>query len=154
MNSATDAGASIPARLPSRDALRAACAAALSGTPVFLAYAYGSRMAGSPRPDSDLDLGYYLRPNYPRSCLGLREELDLAGNLSDALGYEVDLRCLGGAPLEVRGRVLERGLRVYCDDEVARVGLERCLLGEYHDYKDKLAAWRQLRLAALAARRS
>jgi predicted nucleotidyltransferase len=149
-----DAKAMIAAQLPSRDVLRAACAAAFSGVPVFLVYAYGSRVGGCPRPDSDLDLGYYLRREHPRRCLGLREELDLAGSLSDALGLEVDLRCLGGAPLEVRGRVLEQGLRVYCDDEVARVGLERDLLGDYHDYKNKLALWRQLRLAALAARRS
>jgi hypothetical protein len=64
---------------------------------------------------------------------------------------------LGRAPLEVRGRVLERGLRLYCSDEVARVRLEGSLLSMYHDYKDELENLHAERLATIsrqAVRRS
>ena len=134
------------------DALARACDLAFSGTPVFLAYVYGSRVWGQPRPDSDLDVGYYCRRDPAGARLPLSEELRLAGLLSDAVGLEVDLRCLGDAPLGLRGRVLEEGRRVYVSDEVARVNLERDLLGEYHDYKPELEALRELRFAALAKR--
>ena len=32
------------------------------GTPVFLAYAFGSRVHGRAHPGSDLDIGYYAGP--------------------------------------------------------------------------------------------
>lgn len=132
--------------------LRAGCETAFADTPVFVAYVYGSRAWGRPRSESDLDIGYYCLPGSAATRLPLPEELRLAGLLSDAVGYEVDLRCLGDAPLDMRGRVLEEGHRVYASDEVARVNLERDLLGRYHDYKPKLAEWLRLRFASLAAR--
>lgn len=79
----------------------------------------------------------------------LREELLLAAELSDAVGTDVDLRDLADAPLELRGRVLEEGIRVYSGDDVARVALERDLLGRYHDYKD---VFRELHDPPAAAR--
>ena len=68
------------------------------------------------------------------------------------MGLEVDLRNLAEAPLELRGRVLEDGVRVYSGDDVARVELERELLGRYHDYKDVFQRMHEVRLRALAAR--
>lgn len=146
--------AGIAAWLP---ALQAGCAAAFADTPVILAYAFGSRVWGTPGPESDLDVGYYCRPGVAgddTTRLPLAEELRLAGRLSDVMGCEVDLRCLGDAPLALRGRVLEEGHRVYVGDDVARVNLERDLLGRYHDYKAEIEAMRRLRFAALAARAS
>lgn len=105
-------------------------------TPVFLAYAHGSRIEGNPRAASDLDVGYYLVDYARGATLPIRHEMALADRLSGGLGVEVDLRNLGLAPLEVRGRVLEDGVRIFCDDEVGRVDLERDLLGRYHDYKE------------------
>lgn len=134
---------------------RAAQAAAevFAGTQVFLAYAYGSRCTGRARPDSDLDLGYYLSTSAPSHALPMRDELILAGRLSVRIGIEVDLRCLGDSPLELRGRVLEDGVRVYCSDDVARVNLERDLLSAYHDYKFEILRLHDLRLQRLAARK-
>ena len=84
--------------------------------------------------------------------LPLREELRLASALSDAVGLEVDLRNLANASLELRGRVLEEGVRIYSGDDVARVELERDLLGRYHDYKDVFQRMHEVRLRALASR--
>ncbi len=132
--------------------LRSAAERLFRGDRLLAAYAYGSRISGRPRPDSDVDVGYYMKGYRAGEFLSLREELRLASALSDAVGLEVDLRNLADAPLELRGRVLEEGVRVYSGDEVARVELERDLLGRYHDYKDVFRHMHDVRLRALAAR--
>ena len=129
-----------------------AAAEVFAGTRVFLAYAYGSRCTGRARPDSDLDLGYYLTRRAPSPALSIKEEMELATRLSSRVGLEVDLRNLGDAPLEVRGRALEDGVRIYCSDDVARVNLERDLLSAYHDYKSEIMRFHDLHLATYAAR--
>jgi len=132
--------------------LRAVAESLFRNGPLLAAYAYGSRIAGRPRPASDADVGYYLNGYRSSKLLTLREELRLASALSDAIGLEVDLRDLAGAPLELRGRVLEEGVRIYSADDVARVELERDLLGRYHDYKDVFRHLHEVRLRALASR--
>ena len=134
------------------DRLRSAAARLFRDGPLVAAYAYGSRVSGRPRPGSDLDVGYYLRGYRAGEVLALREELRLASALSEAIEIEVDLRDLAGAPLDLRGRVLEEGVRIYSGDDVARVGLERELLGRYHDYKDVFRRMHDERLRRLAAR--
>ncbi len=133
------------------DETLAAVGALFRPTEVFLAYAYGSRISGSARRDSDLDIGYYLDDFRRHPPLPMAEELALAGRLSERLGVEVDLRNLGAAPLEWRGRVLEEGVRIYCRDEVQRVNLERDLLARYLDQKDSFRQMHELRLKAFAA---
>ena len=123
-----------------------------SSAPVFLAYAYGSRVSGSARQGSDLDVGYYLHDFRPSPPLAIREEMLLATRLSESVGCEVDLRNLGEAPLELRGRVLTEGVRIYCADDVARVNLERDLLGRYHDYKEAFRRMHEMRLRRFAER--
>ena len=81
-------------------------------------------------------MGYYLIGYRSGETLSLREEMALQSELSDAVGLEVDLRNLSEAPLELRGRVLEDGVRVYSGDDAGRVGLERDLLARYHEYSD------------------
>ena len=115
--------------------LRKAAAEVFDGTEVFLAYAYGSRIEGNPRPDSDLDVAYYAGGYPDPTQLPLKEQFALAGRLAEALRLEVDLRPLAGTPLPFRGRVLERGTRIYCSDEVARVNLERVLLSRWCEWK-------------------
>jgi predicted nucleotidyltransferase len=131
-------------------ALRNAAKRVFADTPVFLAYAYGSRVHGTPRAASDLDVGYYLAASVPRRTLPLHDELALEAELTQAVGYDVDLRNLGTAPLEVRGIALELGVRLWCSDESARVALETALLARYHDYKPAFAAMHTARLAAFA----
>lgn len=133
-----------------QESLTTGAAAVFEPTDVFLAYAFGSRISGRPRPGSDLDIGYYLADFRRHPPLSIRDEMDLTVRLSDRLGFEVDLRDLGRAPLELRGRVLEQGIRIYCSDEVQRVGLERDLLTRYLDYKDTFRQMHDLRLNQFA----
>ena len=116
---------------------------------IVAAYVYGSRVSGRPRPESDLDVGYYLEPFPSEKGLSVRDEMLLEADLSDALEVSVDLRNLAGAPLKVRGRVLEDGRRIYSGDDVARVGIERDTLSRYHDYKAEFAAMHELRLKSV-----
>jgi predicted nucleotidyltransferase len=113
---------------------------------VLAAYAHGSRVSGRPLPDSDLDVGYYLMGFREGQALTFQQEALLGSELSEALGVEVDLRNLADAPLELRGRVLEEGVRIFSGDDVRRVGLERDLLGRYHDYKEEFMRMHELRL--------
>ena len=106
--------------------------------------------AGEARPESDLDIGYYLDDFRRRPPLPIRAEMGLAGDLSDRLGIEVDLRNVGCAPLEWRGRVLEEGVRIYCADEVQRVNLERDLLAQYLDLKETFRRMHEERLKRFA----
>jgi predicted nucleotidyltransferase len=129
--------------------VRRAVASRFSSHGILAAYAYGSRVVGRPLPDSDLDIGYYLL-GAGRDPLPLPEEMLLAADLSRELGCEVDLRHLGDAPLELRGKVLEEGVRVYSGDDVERVGLERDTLSRYHDYKDVFLRMHEIRLRQIA----
>lgn len=134
--------------------LRVAAAQAFQGHPVLSAYIYGSRVAGRPSPGSDLDVGYYLEGYRDGAALTVRQEMELAAELSEGVGTEVDLRNLADAPLELRGRVLEEGIRIFSGNDVERVALERDLLARYHDYKEVFRAMHELRLRSLAARGS
>jgi predicted nucleotidyltransferase len=136
----------------SRTRLEQAAEELFCDRPVVAAYAYGSRVSGNPRPDSDLDIGYYLENYWLGTTLPIEEEMLLAGRLSQAVGLSVDLRNLGRAPLELRGRVLEEGIRLYSGDPARRVALERDLLGRYHDYKDVFKQMHDMRLRAIAER--
>jgi predicted nucleotidyltransferase len=131
--------------------LRQAVESRFPGHGILVAYAYGSRVAGRPRPDSDLDVGYYLAGE-KREALPIAVEMLLASDLSRDLGCEVDLRYLGEAPLELRGRVLEEGVRLFSSDDVERVGLERDTLSRYHDYKDVYLRMHEIRLRRIAER--
>lgn len=132
--------------------LRAAATSVFERSPVLAAYVYGSRVRGRPRPESDLDVGYYLRGHHRGQTLSMREESRLASALADAVGIEIDLRDLAAGPLELRGRVLEDGVRIYSADEPERVALERYVLSRYHDYKDVFRQMHELRLRGLAER--
>jgi predicted nucleotidyltransferase len=132
--------------------VRAAAAERFPRHGVLAAYVYGSRVGGRPRPDSDLDIGYYLLRAVGRAALPIREEMLLGADLSNDVGCTVDLRSLGEAPLELRGRALVEGVRVYSSDDVERVALERDTLSRYHDYKDGFARMHEIRLRQTAAR--
>jgi predicted nucleotidyltransferase len=151
MNQGPDRGGTVDTVLLAR--LRAAAMSVFPRSHVLAAYAYGSRVGGNPRPDSDLDVGYYLRGYREGAELPMREESRLASALADAAGVEIDLRNLADGPLELRGRVLEEGARIYSADEPERVALERYILARYHDYKDVFRQMHEQRLRGLAERR-
>ena len=132
---------------PLIDRAMAACADVFHDTRIVLAYAYGSRVDGTATPKSDLDIGYYLAGPEP---MPLAEEMILADRLSRRLGVDVDLRHLGAAPLEWRARVLQRGRRIHCTDEVARVTLERQILVRWFDEQPRIERFHETRLASYA----
>jgi len=103
-------------------------------------------------PGSDLDVGYYLNGHRRGETLPLGEEMRLAGELSTAVGHDVDLRNLADAPLDLKGRVLEDGVRIFSAKDKERVALERELLGRYHDYKEEFLRMHEIRLRRVAAK--
>lgn len=117
---------------------------------ILAAYAFGSRVSGTARAGSDLDVGYYLDGYRAGACLDVLTEMQLMADLSRVTGVEVDLRNLGHAPLDLKGRVLEQGVRVYSGDPPARVALERDLLARYHDYKREFQLMHERRLRTVA----
>jgi len=132
--------------------VKAAAVVVFAGRPILAAYAHGSRVAGRPHDSSDLDIGCFLLPDHSERGLSIAEEMAMAGELSNKLGLEVDLRILDGTSLEVRGRVIEEGVRVYSGNDELRVGLERSTLSFYHDYKDVFRRMHEVRLEAKAKR--
>jgi predicted nucleotidyltransferase len=137
-----------------KERLRAAAANVFAGHGILAAYAYGSRISGRPRPESDLDVGYYLLAERFEEGLSVAEEMALAAGLSAELGLEVDLRRLDHAPLDARGRVLEEGVRIYSGDDPKRVSMERNTLSFYHDYKETFQRMHEERLRIRAKRSS
>ena len=132
--------------------LRTTAARVLPGHSILAAYAFGSRVSGRAGPESDLDVGYYLEGYQAGATLRVAEEMTLAADLEDEVGVRIDLRDLGDAPLELRGRVLEDGVRIYSGDPARRVALERALLSRYHDYKHEYRLMHEARLRRVAAR--
>ena len=107
--------------------LETAANAVFRDSPVLAAYAYGSRVSGRPRPNSDLDLGYYLTEGREGRTLSLREELRLASALAEAIGIGgVLLQWYNFARIHQTLRVtpaMEAGIseHVWSAEEIARL---------------------------------
>jgi uncharacterized protein len=87
---------------------------------VAVAYLFGSRAEGTARPASDHDVAVLFTATEPALDATQRLASDLAG----VLGTRVDVVDLDRAGLELRGRVAERGRRLYSVDESRRVRFE------------------------------
>lgn len=85
-----------------------AVAGVLRAAGARFAFVHGSRAGGTPRPDSDLDVGAWWGADAPDPW---RVRLP---------GY-VDLTVLDRAPLWLAGRIAQRGRLLFDDDPVARV---------------------------------
>jgi predicted nucleotidyltransferase len=100
--------------------LGAAARRVLPASPVRVAYLYGSRACGRPRPDSDIDIGVLLAPDappYPESLIA-----DALGEAA-AVG-SIEVTVLDDAPLRFLGRVLRNRIVLYSRDEPGRVEWE------------------------------
>lgn len=100
--------------------LIATAADALREAGALFAYLYGSRVTGSPRPGSDIDIAAYFGDRPPQAFEGL-------------LPPGVDLLVLDQAPLELAGRVALGGRLLFEDDPVARVRWEATTRRIYFD---------------------
>ncbi len=119
----------------------------LSRAGVRFAYLFGSRAAGTPRPDSDADVAIM-----PGRELGLLERERLTRELAQALGVpDVDLVLLDRVRLELRGRVVQLGRLIYSIDEPARVDFHVRTLSEYLDFLPTLRELQASYLAHVAA---
>ncbi|MBE3584456.1 MAG: nucleotidyltransferase domain-containing protein [Limnochordaceae bacterium] len=95
----------------------------LANTPdVAFAYLFGSRIKGTARPNSDLDIAIWLTtPLGPIDAVAtVDRQLDLGGQLETTLGCPVDVVLLNTAPLDLVHNVLRHGLLVYCRNEDIR----------------------------------
>lgn len=106
------------------DRLRTAAEAAYADLPVVFAYLYGSRAAGRPRPDSDVDIAVLLD-----DTTGTESFHRLASRCSDALAAAsgvggIETTVLNDAPIRFLGRVLRQRVVLYSRDEPARVAYE------------------------------
>ena len=120
---------------------------ALGEAGVLVAYLFGSRADGRPRPTSDVDVAVLFgRPT------GLLERERLAGRLQDVLGAEVDLVVLDDAHLEIRGRVVQTGRLIHSADEPRRVAFEVDTRSRYLDYLPTLRRMTRAYLEKVAER--
>lgn len=90
------------------DALRAEMIDALRGAGARFALLHGSRVTGTHRPDSDVDVAAWWLGDAPPAF-----EVDVP--------VGVDLLVLNGAPLELAGRIALDGVLLFDDDPLARV---------------------------------
>lgn len=96
-----------------------------SGLPQLLAvYAFGSRIRGDARPDSDLDLAVLVAGYADPVVLW-----ELAGELSDAAGCQVDLLDLRAASTVMQYQVVTTGERWWSKDAQAPI-YEAAILSE------------------------
>jgi uncharacterized protein len=100
-------------------ALRDAARRCLPRTPVRIAYLYGSRASGRPRPDSDIDIGVLLDAPSPGVESAVADALAAASGLG---GIEVTV--LDELPIRFLGRVLRSRIVLYSRDEPGRVAWE------------------------------
>ena len=75
---------------------------------MIASYAFGSRIKGTARPDSDLDLAV-LVPGYADPI----HLWEVSNRLATKLGYEVDLLDLRAASTVMQYQVITTGLRLY-----------------------------------------
>lgn len=93
---------------------------------------FGSRAAGSPRPDSDLDVGVLPDSSDPQARRRLQSQLAVA--LADlAPAGRVDVVLMDEAPDLLRQRILETGRVLICRDPAAFQDLRVRTMREHGD---------------------
>jgi uncharacterized protein YutE (UPF0331/DUF86 family)/predicted nucleotidyltransferase len=100
---------------------------------VIFAYVFGSYATGKYIRGSDIDIAVYTK-----KPLKWRELIELALELEDSLGVEVDVVDLRTAPLLLAYEVISKGVVVVERDKEERIGFETRVLKEYLDLKPRL----------------
>lgn len=98
-------------------------------------YLFGSRALEEDRSDSDYDLAFYAGP--PTDALARH---DLAAELAELLGTEVDLVDLAAASTVMRSQVIGRGRRVFAQNDPALEEFESRVFSDYARLNEERAA--------------
>jgi predicted nucleotidyltransferase len=116
------------------DRLRGVMPSVLAEYPVNVAYVFGSVARRTVMPFSDVDVALVLSVALPPyECLTL--ELRIGAAIEDASGLTgLDVRAINDAPLMVRGKVVQEGIRVYERDHAQRVAFEVRTRKRYFDF--------------------
>lgn len=125
-----------------------------AGTPVILAYLFGSHAEGRMHQGSDIDVAVLLEEGLSRREQG-RWQMKLIGRLMDVLCTdEADLLILNNAPSFLRHRVIRPRRRLYIRDEKVRVDFEVQTMREWFDWRphrERMERWWRQRILAEAA---
>ncbi len=105
------------------------------------AYLFGSRARGEAVAGSDVDVAVLFERDPPRTLAGLH--LDLADDLSAAVGGPVDLVVLNRAPADLIHRVLRDGILILERDRAARIRFEVRARNAYFDLLPHLRRYRR-----------
>ena len=119
------------------DGVRREATAVLRAAGARFAYVHGSRASGTARAGSDLDVAAFWGATAPAAF-----EVDVPAG--------VDLMVLDTAPLELRGRVAEKGVLLFEDDSAARVHWEAMTRKIWFDERPRIERAHREFAAALA----
>ena len=116
------------------DRLREILPSVLVEYPVDVAYVYGSVARGTVTPFSDVDVALVLSESLPPyERLNLEFEIEAA--IEDTAGLVgLDVRAINEAPLLVRGRIVQEGMRLYEREHARRVAFEVYTRKRYFDF--------------------
>ena len=118
---------------------------------IRLAYLFGSRVKGSARPDSDLDIAILVDDRLAAGPGEINRTIRrLAGRLSGEIPSEaLDVVLLNTAPAVLRHRVVREGKLLHARSETERVRFAIRAIRDYQDMEPRLAEHRQQRIARL-----
>jgi predicted nucleotidyltransferase len=95
-------------------------------------YAFGSRVTGEARPDSDLDLAVLLGTG---RHMPVAERLAVIDRLQRAVGLPVDLIVLDEARLPVKFEIIRHGAVLWQLDRERRLDAEEEIVRDYLDFR-------------------
>lgn len=114
---------------------------AARGDGAVCAWLFGSQARGQARRGSDVDVAVLFAEDPPRTLAGLH--LDLADDLSGAVGAPVDLVVMNRAPVDLVHCVLRDGVLLFDRDPSTRIRFEVRARNEYFDLLPHLQRYRQ-----------
>lgn len=106
---------------------------------VGAAYLFGSSRRGRVRPESDVDIGVWVRPHWPPADYGPLQ-IRLNAELSALLNREADVVILNTAPLPLRFEVYRTGTCLWESSKKPSRAFRLHSLIEYFDLQPLFAA--------------